>query len=318
VANSNLKQEVPGMVSVIIPCYNQGRYLRETLDSVLSQTYKRLEVLVIDDGSTDNTAEIAKAHGDAVRYFWLNDLGPSAARNLGLSNARGQYIQFLDGDDLLLPEKVERQIASFDNSPELQVSYCDFMHGQADNPKLPAATQKLDWRIDLQRPLLDLTKRWETQLSLPPHCFLYDARIFREHGVRFDDILLPKGKEDWEILLQVFALPVKLRRLEQCLAVYRGAVTSATAKEQSSVLRLEKTRQQVAALLDKHLRLHCHNEEMLAALQQKRREMDARYARKIELTRWSLKRSLKSFLRRQGARLPVNAKTRIKAALFMK
>jgi len=306
------------MVSVIIACYNQGCYLRETMESVLTQTYKRVEIILIDDGSTDNTAEIAKSYGDRVRYFWLNDLGPSAARNLGLQNAHGQYIQFLDGDDLLLPEKLELQIASFDNSPELQVSHCDFMHGQADQPWSPAPVQKLDWRIAANNPLMDLVNRWETELSLPPHCFLFDARIFREHGVRFDDVLLPKGKEDWDILLQVFALPVTLQRVEKCLAVYRCAATSATAKEQSSVPRLEKTRQQVAVLLAKHLGRHGENAPLRAALQQKQHAMEARYGRKIELARWSLQRATKGFLRRQGAQLPVALKARIKSVLRLK
>lgn len=307
------------MVSVIIACYNQGCYLRETMESVLTQTYKRVEIILIDDGSTDNTAEIAKSYGDRVRYFWLNDRGPSAARNLGLQHARGQYIQFLDGDDLLLPEALKLLIAGFDNSAELQASYCDFMHGQAENPQLPTPQERiLDWRVDLRHPLLDLVRRWETQLSLPPHCFLYDARIFREHGVRFDDVLLPKGKEDWDILLQVFALPVTLQRVEKCLAVYRCAATSATAKEQSSVPRLEKTRQQVAVLLAKHLGRHGENAPLRAALQQKQHAMEARYGRKIELARWSLRRATKSFLRRQGTRLPVALKARIKSVLRLK
>jgi len=313
VANSKTLPAVPGLVSVIIPCFNQGGYLRDALDSVLTQTYHCLEIILVDDGSTDNTAEIAKSYGDRVRYFWLNDRGPSAARNLGLQHARGQYIQFLDGDDLLLPEALKLLIAGFDNSAELQAGYCDFMHGQAENPQLPTPQERiLDWRVDLRHPLLDLVRRWETQLSLPPHCFLYDARIFREHGVRFDDVLLPMGMEDWDILLQVFALPVRLHRVDQCLVIYRSAETSATTRQNSSSAALEDRLQKVYAVIDKHSYLHRHTLELQAVLQQKRREMAARYARRIELSRWSLRKATKRFLRHQAASLPNRVKSHLK------
>ena len=99
------------LVSVIIPTYNKALYLKEAIESVLNQTYKNLELLVIDDGSTDNTAEIIKLFNDnRLIYFYQNNKGPAAARNVGIENSKGEFIAFLDSDDLWLEEKLEKQI----------------------------------------------------------------------------------------------------------------------------------------------------------------------------------------------------------------
>src|ERR1035438_6648430 len=143
------------MVSIIIPCFNHGHFLAEAVESALEQTHSKKEVIIVDDGSTDNTAQVARQFGDKVRYCWQKNRGLSGARNRGLSEARGEYIQFLDADDLLMPEKLEEQTKALGDSQELRVSYCDFIHGHAENPRLPANCQKNDWRLDVRNPLLD-------------------------------------------------------------------------------------------------------------------------------------------------------------------
>jgi glycosyltransferase involved in cell wall biosynthesis len=114
------------LITCIIPVFNGERYLREALDSVFAQTYRSLDVVLVDDGSTDNTAAIAATYDDRVRYVHQNNLGPPAARNMGIRAARGEFIAFLDADDLWHPEKLERQIARFQARPELGycVTYC--------------------------------------------------------------------------------------------------------------------------------------------------------------------------------------------------
>lgn len=97
-------------VSVVIPAYNAARFLRETLQSVLAQTSAPLEVLVVDDGSTDDTARIAQSFGPPVRCLNQENQGLSRARNAGIRAARGDWIALLDADDLWLPRKLERQI----------------------------------------------------------------------------------------------------------------------------------------------------------------------------------------------------------------
>ena len=100
-------------VSIIMPTYNCGRFIRESIDSVLAQTYTDWELIIVDDCSTDNTAEVVAAfHDPRIRYL-LNDrnLGAALTRNRALREAKGRYIAFLDSDDLWAPEKLERQIA---------------------------------------------------------------------------------------------------------------------------------------------------------------------------------------------------------------
>lgn len=98
-------------VSVIIPSYNSKKYLRETIDSVLAQTYPSIEIILINDGSTDGTEELFPEFEKlGVQCFSQKNSGASVARNLGLKNASGDYIQFLDADDIIYPEKIEKQI----------------------------------------------------------------------------------------------------------------------------------------------------------------------------------------------------------------
>jgi glycosyltransferase involved in cell wall biosynthesis len=99
-------------VSVIIPCYNGAKYLRQAVESVLAQTHPPLEVIVVDDGSTDDSAEIAASFGPPVRVIRQANQGESVARNRGIAEARGDYLHFLDADDLMHPEAFERMLAA--------------------------------------------------------------------------------------------------------------------------------------------------------------------------------------------------------------
>lgn len=99
------------LVSVVIPCYNQGRFLRDAIDSVLAQTHPDVEVIVVDDGSTDDTASVAHSR-PAVRYIHQENGGAAAARNAGFAASRGDYVIFLDADDRLLPHAVASGVES--------------------------------------------------------------------------------------------------------------------------------------------------------------------------------------------------------------
>ncbi|MBI4947158.1 MAG: glycosyltransferase [Bacteroidetes bacterium] len=101
------------LVSIIIPAYNSSKYLSETLENVLSQTYDNFECLIIDDGSTDDTGAIAKSYVEKdsrMRYYYQENAGSAAARNTGLKFSTGEFIQFLDADDLIHPEKLKIQM----------------------------------------------------------------------------------------------------------------------------------------------------------------------------------------------------------------
>ncbi|MGI8668594.1 MAG: glycosyltransferase family 2 protein, partial [Aridibacter sp.] len=102
------------LVSVIIPAYNAEQFISQTIESVLGQTLKDFEIVVVDDGSTDETAGIAESYGAPVRCIRKTNGGVSRARNTGIEHAVGKYIAFLDADDLWEPTKLEKQVALLD------------------------------------------------------------------------------------------------------------------------------------------------------------------------------------------------------------
>ncbi len=114
-------------VSICIPTYNRERYLQETLGSVFAQTYKDYEVVVVDDGSTDNTAQVVKDAAGDVRYCWQQNQGEAAARNKLVALARGRYISFIDSDDLLVPDAIERMVTAIEAEPDDVIVYGPYL-----------------------------------------------------------------------------------------------------------------------------------------------------------------------------------------------
>lgn len=112
------------LVSIVMPAYNAERYISEAINGVLSQTHENWELLITDDGSTDETATVVQAFRDKrIMYFYQKNQGQSAARNTSLGRANGKYIAFLDADDIFLPQKLERQVAFLESRPECDFSY---------------------------------------------------------------------------------------------------------------------------------------------------------------------------------------------------
>src|SRR3990167_7556109 len=98
-------------VSIIIPAYNAGKYIKGVLENLFLQTYRNIEIIVVDDGSTDNTEQIVKAYQNrGVRYIYQQNKGVAGARNAGIKEAKGELIAFLDADDFYLPEKIEKEV----------------------------------------------------------------------------------------------------------------------------------------------------------------------------------------------------------------
>ena len=111
------RDESAPSISVVIPCYNAAAFLRATIESILGQTHPVLEVIVVDDGSTDDSANIAESFGPPVRVIRQPNQGESAARNRGIEAAAGEWVAFLDADDLWLPTKVELQAEAIRSAP---------------------------------------------------------------------------------------------------------------------------------------------------------------------------------------------------------
>ena len=113
-------------VSVVIPAYNSASLLGDAVQSVLAQTYRDFEVIVVDDGSTDNTRQVAEGFKQSqIKYLFQPNQGPPAARNAGIRASSGKLIAFLDSDDLWLPSKLEMQVKTLAASPRAGLAYCD-------------------------------------------------------------------------------------------------------------------------------------------------------------------------------------------------
>lgn len=124
-------------ISVIIPVYNGEKYILEALDSVFNQTYPAYEIIVVDDGSTDSTADLLKFYADKIHYVYQQNAGVSSARNTGIKLASGDYIAFLDHDDLFMLNKLEDSLKLFNQDPMLDyiVSMwkCKFETSESDD-----------------------------------------------------------------------------------------------------------------------------------------------------------------------------------------
>ncbi len=111
------------LVSILIPCYNSVDYVDQCIRSALDQTYSNVEVIVIDDGSTDGSKKVIESYGNHIRAEFSSNRGPNAARNYLLQHARGSWLQYLDADDYLLPDKVKKHMAVIDQTPDIDVVY---------------------------------------------------------------------------------------------------------------------------------------------------------------------------------------------------
>lgn len=129
-------------VSVVIPAYNRARLLAETILSALEQTLADREIIVVDDGSTDDTSEVVKTFQDRVIYIRQPNSGPAKARNTGLRMAKGKYVAFLDSDDLWLPEKLELQYRLIEQNLNLGLIFTDVMWFSNGQVMLPTLREK--------------------------------------------------------------------------------------------------------------------------------------------------------------------------------
>ncbi len=124
--NSNNSLEKEPLVSVIIPTFNCEDYIEEAIDSVLNQTYRKIEIIVVNDGSTDDTQEVLKKYGHKIILINQTNAGAPFARNRGLEIARGKYITFLDSDDIWQKSKIEKQVYYLERNKNVGLVYCDW------------------------------------------------------------------------------------------------------------------------------------------------------------------------------------------------
>jgi len=180
-----------GLVSTIIPVFNRPVLVVEAIESVLAQTYRPIEILVVDDGSTDNTLAVlqslAKAH-DEIRVFKQENAGPGVARELGRQNAEGEFIQYLDSDDLLLKDKFHLQVKALNSRPDCNTAYGKTEETLMEEPLQGVASCKTGAQFKAMFPAFLRNRWWST--STP----LHRASLLKEVG----EWLPISNEEDWE------------------------------------------------------------------------------------------------------------------------
>ncbi len=207
------------LISIIIPCFNQGEFLNETLLSVYNQSYPNWECLIINDGSTDDSENIANTWSNKdsrFKYFHKENRGVSAARNFALEKVNGVYIQFLDADDLLDKRKLELSVNALGKhqSESKQIVFSNFrmFSSNADITSEPYCT--------LNKALFtyeNLLYNWNESFSIPIHCGFFETSLFE--SIRFPENLT--AQEDWIVWIKLFKLNVEVVFLDKPLAFYR-------------------------------------------------------------------------------------------------
>jgi len=188
------------LISIIIPTYNRGGLIINTINSVLNQTYLNWELIIVDDGSTDNTKEIIASVNDSrIKYIYRENKGPSAARNTGIKNANGEYIAFLDSDDEWLPEKIERQIKFLDKNPNIGIIGGWSTSVFENNKKLSQScieikNNKTYIKALLLFPFYKINELpWTSSIIVKKECF--------DKVGYFDEKMI--SKEDWDMWLRI-------------------------------------------------------------------------------------------------------------------
>lgn len=217
------------LVSVIIACYNQEKYIAETLDSVLAQTYPTWECIVVDDGSTDRSAQIVQRYtttDDRIKYVYQENGRQAKARNTGLDLATGNYIQFLDADDLLEPKKLQTVVEEFLSHPELHIVQTEFVFCRSDDATreiIVKGRHRLRLRASATR---DLLLNWDRLLSTPIHTYTYKRSLIEKYHIRFDTYL--SAQEDFGFHLKIFSTKPGIGFVDIPLCRYRIGHPSTT------------------------------------------------------------------------------------------
>ena len=162
-------------VSVIIPSFNAERYLPDAINSLLTQTIKDFEIIVVNDGSTDDTIQVLKKYGDSIRVINQDNQGESSARNTGIFHSRGDYVSFLDADDISIPHRLEIQSNFLNTHPEIGFVGSDLFYIDRNNKTIGYQ----------HMPISDLAIRWQGLLTLPCYNIMIRKHILEKNNIHY-------------------------------------------------------------------------------------------------------------------------------------
>ena len=217
------------LVSIVIPTYNRASTICEAIDSCRAQTYANCEIIVVDDGSTDDTVKLLEAHYvDAIQLIQQPNSGPSAARNVGVEVSQGQFIQFCDADDILLPTKVERSVDVLQAaSQQTAFVYSRYQHVSADGvtPLLIADPPLLSGDIFCELLLSNSNAILTSAVMVRREAFLKVGGFREDAGFH--------NSEDWDLFLHLAAY-YEVASLDEVLLRYRHHPQALTLNNKSA------------------------------------------------------------------------------------
>lgn len=199
------------MVSVIMPAYNAEKYIAESIRSVLNQTYRDYEIIVVDDGSTDNTRRLVEEKFPQVRYFLTKNQGAARARNHGIRMARGDLVAFLDSDDLWLPEKLARQVELFEADKETMMVFTEELVFGSDDHKESGLCK----RERLMKG--DIVKNIFLNSDITTSTVMVRSEVFREIGCFDENVFVAEDDNLWMRIAHRY----KVALLDEVLVHYR-------------------------------------------------------------------------------------------------
>jgi len=208
-------------ISVIIPLYNGEKYIADTIESVLNQTWRNKEIIVVESGSTDNSLEVAKSYeGNDLKIFSIKKLNASGSRNFGMLKANGDFIQFLDADDILSPDKIERQMTLLESKPKGFIAACAWGKFRKDISEARCIEQKV-WKES--RPIEWLVKAWDGEGMMANSCWLVPSDIIKQSGIWDERLTL---HDDGEFFCRVILNAKGIAFCESAKVYYRVAENS--------------------------------------------------------------------------------------------
>jgi glycosyltransferase involved in cell wall biosynthesis len=218
------------LVSVLIPAFNAESWIGQTIESALIQTWEEIEVIVVDDGSTDNTLEIIRSISDGrVRVVSQENRGPCAAYNAALRLARGDFIQYLDADDLLAPDKIETQIRRLREEPEGTIASSAWSRFYNDDLSTADFTPGPDWRD--YEPATDwLVQAWSGRGIIPNFAWLTPRTLSDEAGFWNEDVRI---NLDGEYFSRVLVHARKIAFCPEARGYYRSGIPNSNSKPRS-------------------------------------------------------------------------------------
>lgn len=203
-------------VSVLIPAYNAEQYLAQAVDSALKQTYGDSEIIVVNDGSTDRTGEIAMAYGSEIVYVEHENRGLGRARNSALEASSGEFISLLDSDDYWPPDRLEKMVAFLRSNPEVGWATSDAFLVRGDRPTSETFYGRApDWGFRHSD-----QQYWITQHNFVQIHTVIRRELFERHG-RFDDDGSLRAVEDWDLWIRFLFAGERVGLVAEPLAFYR-------------------------------------------------------------------------------------------------